>query len=153
MATDGAESPATSGTASSPATNAAVAGTKNETAVLALLARTGYPLVQENGQRKYGPPPDWPADKPPPARGCEVFIGKIPCDCFEVGYCKQCHVERRKSRDFGALRQSHTVQSHSFCTVNTPCLTVHQTAPPLTSNNSHLIEGYYSFNDPKRMKG
>lgn len=30
-----------------------------ETALLALMDRTGYPVVQENGQRKYGPPPDW----------------------------------------------------------------------------------------------
>jgi len=53
-------------------------------AVAALVERTGVPLVQENGQRRYGPPPDWPAGKPPPARGCEVFVGKIPRDCFEV---------------------------------------------------------------------
>ncbi|KAL7062918.1 hypothetical protein AAHC03_0130 [Spirometra sp. Aus1] len=37
--------------------------------------------MQENGQRRYGPPPDWVG--PPPARGCEIFIGKIPRDCFE----------------------------------------------------------------------
>ncbi|XP_045615667.1 probable RNA-binding protein 46 isoform X2 [Procambarus clarkii] len=46
-----------------------------------LLRRTGYPLVQENGQRKYGPPPSW--DGPPPPKGCEVFIGKIPRDLYE----------------------------------------------------------------------
>jgi len=86
MATDRVESTATTDltwpqSSSSKTTNVALA---NETAVLELLTRTGYPLVQENGQRKYGPPPDWPVDKPPPARGCEVFIGKIPRDCFEV---------------------------------------------------------------------
>ncbi|TGZ68494.1 hypothetical protein CRM22_004239 [Opisthorchis felineus] len=40
-----------------------------------------YPIVQENGQRRYGPPRNWRAEPPP--RGCEVFIGKIPRDCFE----------------------------------------------------------------------
>jgi Q family heterogeneous nuclear ribonucleoprotein R len=40
-----------------------------------------YPVVQENGQRKYGPPLNW--DSPEPDRGCEIFIGKIPRDCFE----------------------------------------------------------------------
>ena len=38
--------------------------------------------MQENGQRKYGPPPHW-ADEAPPDRACEVFVGKIPRDCFE----------------------------------------------------------------------
>ena len=46
-----------------------------------LLERTGYPLVQQNGQRRYGPPPTW--DGSPPPRGSEVFVGKIPRDCFE----------------------------------------------------------------------
>ncbi|CAF0904721.1 unnamed protein product [Brachionus calyciflorus] len=47
-----------------------------------LLKRTGYPLCQENGQRKFGPPSDW-GNKTIPDRGCEAFIGKIPRDCFE----------------------------------------------------------------------
>jgi len=87
MASDGNESPATTDPARSPpsSSNTANVTVANETAaLLSLLERTGYPLVQENGQRKYGPPPDWPVDKPPPARGCEVFVGKIPRDCFEV---------------------------------------------------------------------
>ena len=46
-----------------------------------LMARTGYSIVQQNGQRRYGPPPDW--DGSPPPRGCEIFVGKIPRDCFE----------------------------------------------------------------------
>lgn len=46
-----------------------------------LMERTGYSIVQQNGQRRYGPPPSW--DGPPPPRGCEVFVGKIPRDCFE----------------------------------------------------------------------
>ncbi|XP_069058105.1 RNA-binding protein 47 isoform X6 [Pleurodeles waltl] len=59
-----------------------VAGAPNEAALLALMERTGYTMVQENGQRKYGgPPPDWEGLHPP--RGCEVFVGKIPRDVYE----------------------------------------------------------------------
>ncbi|XP_062578966.1 probable RNA-binding protein 46 isoform X4 [Saccostrea cucullata] len=58
-----------------------VAGTPNEANLLKLMERTGYPMVQENGQRKYGPPPDWNKQVPP--RGCEIFVGKIPRDCYE----------------------------------------------------------------------
>ncbi|XP_071550133.1 probable RNA-binding protein 46 isoform X2 [Panulirus ornatus] len=50
-------------------------------ALQGLLQHTGYPLVQENGQRRYGPPPGW--EGPPPPKGCEVFVGKIPRDLFE----------------------------------------------------------------------
>ncbi|XP_030017784.1 putative RNA-binding protein 46 [Sphaeramia orbicularis] len=51
-------------------------------ALLTLMEKTGYNMVQENGQRKYGgPPPDW--EGPPPPRGCEVFVGKIPRDIYE----------------------------------------------------------------------
>ncbi|XP_062865895.1 probable RNA-binding protein 46 isoform X1 [Trichomycterus rosablanca] len=54
----------------------------NEAALLALMEKTGYSMVQENGQRKFGgPPPGW--DGPPPPRGCEVFVGKIPRDMYE----------------------------------------------------------------------
>ncbi|EUB63626.1 APOBEC1 complementation factor [Echinococcus granulosus] len=52
-----------------------------EEALVRLIERTRYPIMQENGQRRYGPPPDWTG--PAPARGCEIFIGKIPRDCFE----------------------------------------------------------------------
>ncbi|NXL86684.1 RBM46 protein, partial [Alectura lathami] len=56
--------------------------TQNEAALLALMERTGYSMVQENGQRKFGgPPPGW--EGPPPPRGCEVFVGKIPRDMYE----------------------------------------------------------------------
>ncbi|ESO87015.1 hypothetical protein LOTGIDRAFT_127955 [Lottia gigantea] len=59
-----------------------VAGAPNETALLGLMERTGYSMIQENGQRKYGgPPPDWEGGQP--QRGSEIFIGKIPRDCFE----------------------------------------------------------------------
>ncbi|XP_010626285.1 probable RNA-binding protein 46 [Fukomys damarensis] len=57
-------------------------GIQNEAALLALLEKTGYNMVQENGQRKFGgPPPGW--EGPPPPRGCEVFVGKIPRDMYE----------------------------------------------------------------------
>lgn len=61
-----------------------VAGAPNEQALLSLMERTGYQMIQENGQRKYGgPPPNWSPSVPAPARGCEVFVGKIPRDCYE----------------------------------------------------------------------
>ena len=41
-----------------------------------LVRRTGYPLKQENGQRH-------PSRAAAPGRGCEVFVGKLPRDCFE----------------------------------------------------------------------
>ncbi|XP_072941118.1 aspartate--tRNA ligase, mitochondrial-like [Epargyreus clarus] len=49
--------------------------------LLDLMKKTGYPIVQHNGQRKFGPPPDWVG--PAPQRGCEVFIGKLPREIFE----------------------------------------------------------------------
>ncbi|KAF7670319.1 hypothetical protein LDENG_00272060 [Lucifuga dentata] len=58
-----------------------VAGAPNEAALVALMERTGYSMVQENGQRKYGPPPGWSGLSPP--RGCEIFVGKIPRDVYE----------------------------------------------------------------------
>ncbi|XP_025086418.1 APOBEC1 complementation factor-like isoform X2 [Pomacea canaliculata] len=58
-----------------------VKGARNEACLLTLIEKTGYPMVQENGQRKYGPPPKW--EGPPPPRGCEIFIGKIPRDIYE----------------------------------------------------------------------
>lgn len=45
------------------------------------MERTGCGIVQVNGQRHYGPPSQWTG--PPPSRGSEVFVGKIPRDCFE----------------------------------------------------------------------
>lgn len=49
--------------------------------LLDLETRTGYPIRQKNGQRKFGPPPDWTG--PPPPKGCEVFIGKLPREIYE----------------------------------------------------------------------
>lgn len=57
-------------------------GTQNEAALLALLGKTGFNTIQENGRRKYGgPPPGW--EGPSPCRGCEVFLGKIPHSIYE----------------------------------------------------------------------
>ena len=59
-----------------------VAGARNEAALLSLMESTGYNIVQENGQRKFGgPPPNWEGQIP--SRGCEVFVGKIPRDLYE----------------------------------------------------------------------
>ncbi|XP_015764160.1 PREDICTED: probable RNA-binding protein 46 [Acropora digitifera] len=58
-----------------------VAGTPKEAALRELMERTKYPIRQFNGQRRYGPPPNW--DAPPPPRGCEVFVGKVPRDLYE----------------------------------------------------------------------
>ena len=50
--------------------------------LLELMGRTGYRLEQVNGQRRYGgPPPNW--EGPPPSKGSEIFVGKIPRDCYE----------------------------------------------------------------------
>ncbi|XP_029639162.1 probable RNA-binding protein 46 isoform X2 [Octopus sinensis] len=62
-------------------TSQTISDAANATALLALMEKTGFSMMQENGQRKFGPPPGWTG--PPPSRGCEVFIGKIPRDCFE----------------------------------------------------------------------
>ncbi|XP_012942101.1 APOBEC1 complementation factor [Aplysia californica] len=58
-----------------------VSGTPNEGKLRALMEKTGYPMVQENGQRKLGPPPGY--DGQVPEKGCEIFIGKIPRDMYE----------------------------------------------------------------------
>lgn len=51
-------------------------------------------VFQENGQRRYGgPPPSW--DGPPPERGSEIFVGKLPRDLFEdelVPLCEKVRV-------------------------------------------------------------
>lgn len=52
-----------------------------EERIIAFLDRTGYPMVQDNGQRRYGPPPSWSGSPPP--KGCEVFLGKLPRDVYE----------------------------------------------------------------------
>ncbi|XP_028853557.1 probable RNA-binding protein 46 [Denticeps clupeoides] len=57
-------------------------GQGDDRALLALMDKSGYSMIQVNGQRKYGgPPPGW--EGPPPPRGCEVFVGKIPRNIYE----------------------------------------------------------------------
>ena len=53
-----------------------------------------FPAVfQENGQRRYGgPPPAW--DGPPPERGSEIFVGKLPRDLFEDELVPLCEKVR-----------------------------------------------------------
>ena len=42
----------------------------------------GFMFLQQNGQRIYGGPPEgWQG--PSPSRGCEVYVTRIPRDCFE----------------------------------------------------------------------
>lgn len=54
----------------------------NDAKQLELIHRTGYPIVQRNGQRIYGgPPPNWKG--PPPCKGTEIFVGKVPRDMSE----------------------------------------------------------------------
>jgi RNA recognition motif-containing protein len=56
--------------------------TKISANIYEFVRKTGYTMVQNNGQRRYGgPPPNW--EGPPPPKGSEVFVGKIPRDCFE----------------------------------------------------------------------
>ena len=59
----------------------AVASEREIPPIFKLMQRTGYPIVQLKGLRRYGPPPDQAGQSPP--RGTEVFVGKIPCGCFE----------------------------------------------------------------------
>lgn len=58
--------------------------------------RVPHTAFQENGQRRYGgPPPDW--NGPPPERGSEIFVGKLPRDLFEdelVPLCEKVTEER-----------------------------------------------------------
>jgi RNA recognition motif-containing protein len=50
--------------------------------LIKLMENTGYSMLQINGQRLYGgPPPKWKG--PPPPKESEIFVGKIPRDCFE----------------------------------------------------------------------
>jgi len=59
-----------------------LAAQRQEEELLKMLYETGNGTMQINGQRIYGaPPPRW--NGPPPPKGCEIFIGKIPRDVME----------------------------------------------------------------------
>lgn len=70
--------PASADSTPSPSNPPAV---KPSSPIQRLMERTGCGIVQHNGQRRYGPPHDWEGSSP--QRGCEIFVGKIPRDCFE----------------------------------------------------------------------
>ena len=54
----------------------------NDRMQLELTKRTGYKIVQRNGQRIYGgPPPNWQGL--PPVKGTEIFVGKVPREMCE----------------------------------------------------------------------
>ncbi|XP_072851369.2 APOBEC1 complementation factor isoform X1 [Pogona vitticeps] len=94
-----------------------LAGTQKEAALRSLIQRTGYSLLQENGQRKYGgPPPGW--DGPPPERGCEIFIGKLPRDLFEDELIPLCEkigkiYEMRMMMDFNGNNRGYAFVTFS----------------------------------------
>merc|ERR1712071_219879 len=55
---------------------------ENEERLMKFLQETGKGTMQVNGQRIIGgPPANWSG--PPPSKGCEVFVGKIPRDVME----------------------------------------------------------------------
>ncbi|XP_054254698.1 APOBEC1 complementation factor, partial [Indicator indicator] len=92
-------------------------GAQKDAALRALMQRTGYNLIQENGQRKYGgPPPGW--DGPPPERGCEIFIGKLPRDLFEDELIPLCEkigkiYEMRMMMDFNGNNRGYAFVTFS----------------------------------------
>ncbi|XP_048361420.1 APOBEC1 complementation factor isoform X1 [Sphaerodactylus townsendi] len=94
-----------------------LAGTQKEAVLRTLIQRTGYNLTQENGQRKYGgPPPAW--DGPPPERGSEIFIGKLPRDLFEDELIPLCEkigkiYEMRMMMDFNGNNRGYAFVTFS----------------------------------------
>uniref|UniRef100_A0A3B4WRR0 APOBEC1 complementation factor n=1 Tax=Seriola lalandi dorsalis TaxID=1841481 RepID=A0A3B4WRR0_SERLL len=94
-----------------------VTGTQKEAALRVLTQRTGYQLRQENGQRRYGgPPPSW--DGPPPERGSEIFVGKLPRDLFEDELVPLCEkfgkiYEVRMMMDFNGNNRGYAFVTFS----------------------------------------
>ncbi|MEQ2256873.1 APOB1 complementation factor [Ilyodon furcidens] len=94
-----------------------LAGIQKEAALRALTQQTGYQLRQENGQRRYGgPPPDW--DGPPPERGSEIFVGKLPRDLFEDELVPLCEkfgkiYEVRMMMDFNGNNRGYAFVTFS----------------------------------------
>ncbi|XP_069373808.1 APOBEC1 complementation factor isoform X4 [Paralichthys olivaceus] len=94
-----------------------VMGTQKEAALRLLTQRTGYQLKQENGQRRYGgPPPGW--DGPPPERGSEIFVGKLPRDLFEDELVPLCEkfgkiYEVRMMMDFNGNNRGYAFVTFS----------------------------------------
>ncbi|KAJ0060572.1 hypothetical protein NL108_016024, partial [Boleophthalmus pectinirostris] len=71
----------------------------------------------ENGQRRYGgPPPNW--DGPPPERGSEIFVGKLPRDLFEDELVPLCEkfgqiYEVRMMMDFNGNNRGYAFVTFS----------------------------------------
>uniref|UniRef100_A0A7M4EU62 APOBEC1 complementation factor n=1 Tax=Crocodylus porosus TaxID=8502 RepID=A0A7M4EU62_CROPO len=82
-----------------------------------LNAGTSVCSPHENGQRKFGgPPPGW--DGPPPERGCEIFIGKLPRDLFEDELIPLCEkigkiYEMRMMMDFNGNNRGYAFVTFS----------------------------------------
>ncbi len=53
-----------------------------------LMERTGCTIVQQNGQRRYGPPGDWEGSPPP--RGTEVSSCNTACSMRNTGNTGIC---------------------------------------------------------------
>ncbi|XP_024913200.1 APOBEC1 complementation factor isoform X2 [Cynoglossus semilaevis] len=93
------------------------AAAQKEAALCILTQRTGYQLRQENGQRRYGgPPPSW--DGPPPERGSEIFVGKLPRDLFEDELVPLCEkfgkiYEVRMMMDFNGNNRGYAFVTFS----------------------------------------
>ncbi|KAI1886904.1 hypothetical protein AGOR_G00200580 [Albula goreensis] len=92
-------------------------GMQKEAALRTLIQRTGYHLLQENGQRRYGgPPPGW--EGPPPERGSEIFVGKLPRDLFEDELVPLCEkfgkiYEVRMMMDFNGNNRGYAFVTFS----------------------------------------
>ncbi|XP_060794886.1 APOBEC1 complementation factor isoform X2 [Neoarius graeffei] len=92
-------------------------GTQKEAVLRALIQSTGYQLHQENGQRRYGgPPPGW--EGPPPERGSEIFVGKLPRDLFEDELVPLCEkfgkiYEIRMMMDFNGNNRGYAFVTFS----------------------------------------
>lgn len=81
----------------------------SQISVFILLFVIVFPGVfQENGQRRYGgPPPGW--DGPPPERGSEIFVGKLPRDLFEDELVPLCEKVRERRSMLGILSDATTI--------------------------------------------
>jgi hypothetical protein len=76
-----------------------VTGTPNETALRALMKRTGCPIKQSNGQRRFGPPPDYTGTTPPRGLVYNMLFPLIYTTQTSVFYFTKCtdHLNTTKS--------------------------------------------------------
>jgi len=91
----------------------------NDRMQLELTKRTGYKIVQRNGQRIYGgPPPNWQGL--PPVKGTEIFVGKVPremCEWELVPIFEKCGLiyELRLMMDFSGSNRGYLFVRYSKC--------------------------------------